>query len=196
MYVTKQFGGIEVICGSMFSGKSEELIRRIRRSQFAKQNIVVFKPVIDNRYSEECICSHNGNKVIAYSITKPLEIYEYIDSGTDIIAIDEVQFFDDSIVGICEQLAHKGYRVIVAGLDLDFRAMPFGPVPRLMALAESVTKLQAVCHVCGAPAWCSQRLIEGSPAPFNGEIIQVGATESYEARCRMHHEVPGKQLGS
>lgn len=176
----------------MFSGKSEELIRRIRRAQFAKQNIVAFKPMIDNRYDETCICSHNGNQVIAHAIDNSSEIFDYITDETDVVAIDEVQFFDEGIVEIIEKLAHKGYRVIVAGLDLDFRAMPFSFVPRIMAMAEKVTKLQAICHTCGAPAWCSQRLIEGEPAPFYSAIIQVGAAESYEARCRTHHEVPGK----
>lgn len=192
MYVMKQSGWIEVICGSMFSGKSEELIRRIRRAQFARQNVVVFKPTIDNRYSEESICSHNGNQIVAIPITDSIDIFKYVTFETDLIGIDEVQFFDDNIVEVIVQLANKGYRVVVAGLDLDFRGVPFGPVPALMAMAESVTKLQAVCHVCGSPAWCSQRLVNGSPAPYESSIIQVGAAESYEARCRHHHVVPGK----
>ncbi len=192
MYVMKQTGWIELICGSMFSGKSEELIRRVRRAQFAKQRIAVFKPAIDNRFSEEHVCSHNGNQVNAIPVAHSIDIFKHITFETDLIAIDEIQFFDQDIVEVVTQLANKGYRVIVAGLDLDFRGMPFGPVPALMALSESVTKLQAVCHVCGAPSWCSQRLIDGKPAPFDSSIIMVGASESYEARCRHHHEVPGK----
>jgi len=193
MYVMKQSGWVEVICGSMFSGKSEELIRRVRRAQFAKQRIVVFKPGIDNRYSDENVCSHNGNQIVAISVSKSMEIFEHITFETDLIAIDEIQFFDENIVEVVNQLANKGYRVVVAGLDMDFRGIPFGPVPALMATAESVTKLQAVCHVCGSPAYCSQRLIDGKPAPYDGSVIQVGAAESYQARCRHHLEVPGKE---
>ena len=192
VYVTNQSGWIELICGSMFSGKSEELIRRVRRVQFAKQKVVVFKPQIDNRYSDKNICSHNGNEVQAISVAHSDEIYHNISREIDVVAIDEVQFFDEGIVEIVSYLANDGYRVIVAGLDLDFRGEPFTPVPELMALAESVTKLQAVCHVCGSPAWCSQRLVDGEPASFDSSIIMVGAAESYEARCRHHHEVPGK----
>lgn len=192
MYVMKQSGWIEVICGSMFSGKSEELIRRVRRAQFARQNIVVFKPSIDNRYSDENVCSHNGNQIIAISISNSIDIFKHVTFETDLVAIDEIQFFDENIVEVVVQLANKGYRVVVAGLDLDFRGVPFGSVPSLMAMAESVTKLQAVCHVCGSPAWCSQRLVDGKPAPYDGSIIQVGAAESYEARCRHHHVIPGK----
>jgi len=189
MYVMKQFGWIELICGSMFSGKSEELIRRVRRAQFAKQKIAVFKPNIDDRYSEDNICSHNGTQIVAISVASSKEILQHITRKIDVIAIDEVQFFDEEIVSVVNQLANDGYRVIVAGLDLDFRGEPFTPVPELMALAESVTKLQAVCHVCGAPAWCSQRLINGEPAPYDSSVIMIGAAESYEARCRHHHEV-------
>jgi thymidine kinase len=175
----------------MFSGKSEELIRRVRRAQFAKQNIQVFKPVIDNRYSEESVVSHNGTNVIAKPVEKSADIIPHVTADVDIVAIDEVQFFDENIVHVVQALSNRGHRVIVAGLDQDFRGEPFGAVPELMALAESVTKLQAVCTVCGSPASRTQRLIDGRPASYHDPIILVGASESYEPRCRHHHEVPG-----
>ncbi|APH03366.1 thymidine kinase [Bacillus weihaiensis] len=191
MYVMKQSGWLEVICGSMFSGKSEELIRRVRRSQFAKQEVKVFKPAIDNRYSEEEVVSHNGTAIICKPVASSTDILEYISEKTDVIAVDEVQFFDEKIVDILSLLANQGYRVIAAGLDQDFRGEPFSVVPKLMAIAESVTKLQAVCSVCGSPASRTQRLINGKPASYDDPIILVGASESYEPRCRHHHEVPG-----
>lgn len=190
MYVMKQSGWVEVICGSMFSGKSEELIRRVRRSQFAKQKIVVFKPKIDNRYSKEAVVSHNGTSFIAIPISHSNDIFQYIDAEVDVIAIDEVQFFDKEIVNVIQKLAYSGYRVITAGLDQDFRGEPFGQMPALLAIAEQVTKLQAVCSVCGSPASRTQRLINGNPASYHDPIILVGASEAYEPRCRHHHEVP------
>ncbi|WP_035020148.1 thymidine kinase [Anoxybacillus flavithermus] len=190
MYVMKQSGWIEVICGSMFSGKSEELIRRVRRAQFAKQEVKVFKPAIDNRYSEEAVVSHNGTSVIAIPVSCASDIRKHITTHTDVVAIDEVQFFDEHVVDVVQQLADEGYRVIVAGLDQDFRGEPFGPVPTLMSIAESVTKLQAVCTVCGSPASRTQRLINGRPASYYDPVILIGASESYEPRCRHHHEVP------
>ncbi|GEN81721.1 thymidine kinase [Sporosarcina luteola] len=190
MYVAMQGGWIEVICGSMFSGKSEELIRRVRRAQFAKQKIAVFKPEIDDRYSEEAVVSHNGTTVIATPIAESAQIEQFIKDDYDIIAIDEAQFFDEGIVDVVMELADRGFRVIVAGLDQDFRGEPFGPMPQLMAVAENVTKLQAVCTVCGSPASRTQRLINGQPAGYDDPIILVAASEAYEARCRMHHEVP------
>ncbi len=190
MYVTMQGGWIEVVCGSMFSGKSEELIRRIRRSQFAKQKIAVFKPEIDDRYSEEAIVSHNGATVIANPVSHSNQINDFIKEEYDVIAIDEAQFFDEGIVEVVMELADRGFRVIVAGLDQDFRGEPFGPMPKLMAIAELVTKLQAVCTVCGSPSSRTQRLINGNPAGYNDPIILVGASEAYEPRCRQHHEVP------
>lgn len=193
MYEMKQSGWMELICGSMFSGKSEELIRRVNRAQFAKQKAVVFKPALDNRYAEEAVVSHNGTSVIAKPISHSTEIFKNLDDNLDIIAIDEVQFFDEEIVEVAQHLADSGYRVILAGLDQDFRGEPFGPVPFLMSLAESVTKLQAVCAVCGSAASRTQRLINGAPASFHDPVILVGASESYEARCRHHHEVPGKK---
>lgn len=194
MYESKQAGWMELICGSMFSGKSEELIRRVRRTQFARQKTVVFKPAIDNRYAEEAVVSHNGTSVMAKSIVKSTDILLHIDKDLDVIAIDEVQFFDEKIVEVAQQLADSGYRVILAGLDQDFRGEPFGPVPTLLSLAENITKLQAVCAVCGSPASRTQRLINNEPANYNDPIILVGASESYEPRCRHHHEVPGMKL--
>ncbi|PLS18355.1 thymidine kinase [Bacillus sp. M6-12] len=192
MYVMKQTGWIEVICGSMFSGKSEELIKRVRLAQFAKQNIAVFKPVLDNRYAEESVVSHNGNSVMAKPVALSTDIFANLEEGLDIIAIDEVQFFDEEIIEVAQHLADSGYRVILAGLDQDFRGEPFGPMPALLSVAESVTKLQAVCAVCGSPSSRTQRLINGAPASFDDPVILVGASEAYEPRCRHHHEVPGK----
>jgi thymidine kinase len=190
MYVMNHHGWVEVICGSMFSGKSEELIRRVRRAQFAKQQIVVFKPQIDNRYSDEAVVSHNGTAFTAIPISKSSEIFNHIHPDIDVIAIDEVQFFDTEIVKVIQHLANSGYRVIAAGLDQDFRGEPFGPMPEIMAIAELVSKLQAVCAVCGSPASRTQRLINGEPASYDDPIILVGASEAYEPRCRHHHEVP------
>lgn len=186
-------GWIEVICGSMFSGKSEELIRRIRRAQFAKQTIAVFKPSIDDRYMLDAVVSHNGNSIKAKPVESATEIMSYVNDSIDVIAIDEAQFFDEEIIGVTRHLADKGFRVIVAGLDQDFRGEPFGPMPELMAMAEEVTKLQAVCTVCGMAASRTQRLINGKPAAYDDPVILVGAKEAYEARCRAHHEVPGRK---
>lgn len=192
MYIMKQSGWLELICG-MFSGKSEELIRRVKRATYAKQEVKVFKPAIDNRYSEEAVVSHNGTSMTSHVISSSAEIWDHISESTDVIAVDEVQFFGESIIDDLSMLADKGYRVIAAGLDMDFRGEPFGVVPDLMAVAESVTKLQAVCSVCGSPASRTQRLIDGKPASYDDPVILVGASESYEARCRHHHEVPKKQ---
>ncbi|WP_449538084.1 thymidine kinase [Ferdinandcohnia sp. Marseille-Q9671] len=196
MYIMKHSGWLEVICGSMFSGKSEELIRRVRRTEFAKQSVQVFKPQIDNRYSDNSVVSHNGTSFVALPISKSTEILEVVSADTDVVAIDEVQFFDDDIVEVVQVLANRGHRVIVAGLDQDFRGEPFGKVPELLSLAELVTKLQAVCSVCGSPSSRTQRLINGQPASYHDPVILVGASESYEPRCRHHHEVPGKPLAA
>lgn len=190
MYATVQGGWIEVVCGSMFSGKSEELIRRVKRAQFAKQKIAVFKPEIDYRYSKEEVVSHNGTKVIAIPVASSEHIREFDKTGYDIIAIDEVQFFDEGIIETVMELADAGFRVILAGLDQNFRGEPFGPMPQLLAIAEHITKLQAVCMVCGSPASRTQRLVNGQPAGYDDPIVLVAASESYEARCRQHHEVP------
>lgn len=192
MYVMKQSGWLEVICGSMFSGKSEELIRRLCRAQYGKLSVAVFKPMIDNRYADDSVVSHNGTSIIAHPIKKAEEIFQRIDDSTDVVGIDEVQFFDEQIISITDELANRGIRVIVAGLDTDFRGVPFGPMPKLIAMSEAVTKLNAICPICGSPASRTQRLINGKPASFDDPIIMVGASESYEPRCRHHHEVPNK----
>ena len=189
MYRPVNHGYIEVVIGPMYSGKSEELIRRLRRAKIAKQNVVVFKPQIDNRYSKEDVVSHNGDSINAIPISNAKEIYNHIDNKTQVVGIDEVQFFDEEIVEIAMNLADKGIRVIAAGLDMDFKGEPFGPTPKLLAGAEFVDKIQAICSVCGQPATRSQRLIDGKPARYDDPIIQVGAVESYEARCRKCHVV-------
>ncbi|MFS0750280.1 thymidine kinase [Oceanobacillus sp. 1P07AA] len=190
MYVMKQNGWVELICGSMFSGKSEELIRRVRRATYAHINVRVYKPAIDDRYDDKAIVSHDGTSTMARPIHDAVEILEDVDEHVEIVGIDEVQFFDNNVVDVIEELANRGVRVIIAGLDLDFRGEPFEPVPKIMALAESVTKLNAICPICGSPASRTQRLIDGKPASYNDPIILVGASESYEPRCRHHHEVP------
>jgi len=189
MRESRNTGWIEVICGSMFSGKSEELIRRVRRVQIANKKVQVFKPTIDNRYAVQYIYSHNGTKVEAINITRPKDILESIEPDTEVIAIDEAQFYDDDIVSICQELADQGKRVIIAGLDQDFRGEPFGPIPKLLAIAEYVNKLQAICIVCGNTASRTQRLVNGQPAKYSDPTILIGAKESYEARCRKCHVV-------
>ena len=154
--------------------------------------IIAFKPTIDDRYDKTAIASHDGAKYEAYAIKNAQFILELVKQDTQVVAIDEIQFFDMSIVKICEELADRGIRVIAAGLDLDFKGEPFGPMPELLARAEFVTKLSAVCTVCGCAATRTQRLIDGKPADFNDPIIKVGAKENYEARCRKHHIVPNK----
>lgn len=183
-------GSIEVICGSMFSGKTDELIRRLRRATIAKQKVQVFKPAIDNRYDVQKVTSHAGNEFDALPINDSHEIPGLIQAGTTVVAIDEAQFFDPAIVEIVEKLADQGLRVIIAGLDMDFRGEPFGCMPVLMAIAERVDKLQAICMVCGEPACRTQRLVDGKPAHYDQPVVVVGASELYEARCRKHHEVP------
>lgn len=193
MMYYKHDGWIEFICGSMFSGKSEELIRRINRANYAKQKVQTFKPVIDSRYSNIAVVSHNGNQIKANPVKNSSEILLGVKEDTSVVAIDEIQFFDDGIVEVCENLADQGIRVLCAGLDLDFRGETFGPSPALLAKAEFVTKLQAICVKCGGPASRTQRLINNKPANYNDPVIMVGASESYEARCRHCHEVPGKE---
>lgn len=192
MHLTSKEGWLEVVCGSMFSGKSEELIRRVRRASYGKQKIQVFKPLLDNRYSADEVVSHNGTKVLAMPVKFATNILDSISADTQVVAIDEVQFFDELVIEVVQHLADRGLRVIVAGLDQDFRGEPFGPVPVLMSLAESVTKLQAICMSCGSPASRTQRLIDGRPASYHDPIILVGASEAYEPRCRHCHEVPNK----
>ncbi len=185
-------GSIEVVCGSMFSGKTEELIRRLRRATIAKQKVQVFKPAIDNRYTTEKVKSHAGMDIDARPILSSAEILKQLDPETTVVGVDEAQFLDAGIVPIVRSLADRGIRVIIAGLDQDFRGEPFGSMPLLMAFAERVDKLQAICMVCGEPATRTQRLVNGNPARYDDPVVIVGAAEMYEARCRTHHEVPGK----
>lgn len=193
MYTEEQQGYIEVICGSMFSGKTEELIRRVRRAQIARQQVQVFKPALDDRYGVEHVTSHNGVNVEAVSVNKASDILDLIEPTTRVVAIDEAQFFDEAICAVCDALTGRGVRVIVAGLDMDFRGEPFGPVPLLLARAEKVDKLRAICVVCGREASRTQRLINGQPATFEDPVIMVGAKEAYQARCRHCHQVPRAQ---
>ncbi|MBC7237344.1 MAG: thymidine kinase [Chloroflexi bacterium] len=174
----------------MFSGKSEELIRRVNRAQIARQKVQVFHHALDQRYDASCIRSHSGVRVEATIARDAAEVLHLVEPDTQVVAIDEVQFFDPAIADVCQALADSGRRVIVAGLDMDFRGEPFGPMPRLIAQAEIVDKLQAICMVCGAPASRTQRLINGQPAFYEDPIIMVGASEVYEARCRACHQVP------
>jgi thymidine kinase len=184
-------GWIEVICGSMFSGKTEEMIRRVRRARIAKQKVQVFKPAIDTRYEAILqVKSHNGLGHDAIPATTSADILNNVATDTTVVGIDEVQFFDMDVIRVATQLAKRGVRVIVAGLDMDFRGEPFGPMPQLMAEAEHVDKLHAICVVCGADASRTQRLIDGRPANYDDPIILVGGSESYEARCRQCHQVP------
>lgn len=183
-------GTVEVICGSMFSGKTEELIRRLRRATIARQKVQVFKPAIDARYNASKVTSHSGADFEALPIDKSADILTHLEKSTTVVAIDEAQFFDDQLVSIVQKLANNGMRVIVAGLDSDFRGEPFGCMPILLSIAEEVTKLHAICMVCGEEASRTQRLVNGAPAHYNDPIVIVGASEMYEARCRTHHEVP------
>lgn len=183
-------GIVEVITGSMFSGKTDEMIRRLRRATIARQKVQVFKPGIDNRYMAESVTSHAGTSFEAIPVEKSSEILDLLEKDTTVVAIDEAQFYDDGIVALVQQLADRGLRVLVAGLDTDFRAEPFGCMPAIIAQAERVDKLQAICMICGEPASRTQRLVNGKPARYNDPVIIVGASEMYEARCRNHHEVP------
>jgi thymidine kinase len=192
VYQRQDNGWIEVICGSMFSGKTEELIRRVRRAQIARQKVQVFKPRLDDRYQFERVASHTGMHLDAIVVGEAREIPQLVAPDTTVVVIDEGQFFDWTIADVCNLLADNGRRVIIAGLDLDFRGEPFGPMPLLMAQAERVDKLQAICVVCGAPASRTQRLINSKPASYTDPVIMVGAEEVYEARCRHCHQVPKK----
>ena len=194
MYNQYREGWLEVICGCMFAGKTEELIRRINVLSYARKNILVFKPKIDDRYSTTEIASHAGSKVPCIVISEAKEILNHVNYDTDVVAIDEVQFFDEDVVDICEYLADSGLRVMVAVLDKDFRGEPFGVLPDLLTRAEFVTKLTAVCAKCGAPATRTQRIINGKPASFNDPIVLVGAKEAYEPRCRHCHEIVEKPI--
>ncbi len=183
-------GSIEVVCGSMFSGKTDELIRRLVRAVIAKQKVQVFKPAIDVRYAIEKVTSHTGSNFDAIPVEQASEIRAKLEADTTVVGIDEAQFFDAEIVPLVQELAGRGIRVIIAGLDMDFRGEPFGPMPILMSMAERVDKLHAICMVCGDEASRTQRLVNGKPARYDDPVVIVGASELYEARCRKHHEVP------
>lgn len=189
MYGKPSSGWIEVVCGSMFCGKTEELIRRVRRAQIARQKVQVFKHSLDARYAEREVASHNGMQLEAAPVESTAQLEALIEPDTTVVAIDEGQFFDNGLETLCERLADEEVRVIVAGLDMDFRGEPFGPIPQLLARAERVDKLQAICVVCGGPASHTQRLIDGRPAAYDDPVIMVGANEVYQARCRGCHEV-------
>lgn len=181
-------GWIEVIVGPMFSGKSEELIRRVNRAVIARQSVQVFKPAIDDRYDAVAVASHNGRKVEACAIHTVEDIRKRLEPSTQVIAIDEAQFLSSDLLQLAIDLADEDKRVVIAGLDLDFRGEPFGPIPHLLAHAEIVDKLTAICH-CGRAATRTQRLIGGHPAHYDDPVILVGAAESYEPRCRSCHTV-------
>ncbi len=181
-------GWIEVICGCMFSGKTEELIRRLRRAQIARKKVAIFKPVVDDRYAPAEIVTHDRVSIESIPVRHPREILDR-GAAADVLGIDEVQFFDRSVVDVCQELAARGTRVIVAGLDTDYRAQPFDPIPELMAVAEYVTKTQAICVVCGNPASRTQRVVAG------GDRILVGGISAYEARCRRCYRPPEAESG-
>jgi len=190
-FTSPESGWIEVICGVMFSGKSEELIRRVRRAMIAKKNVQVFKSHLDARYAGiYTVSSHDGRTTEAVPVDTPEQIIRQLAPNTQVVAIDEAQFLDPSIIEVVTTLAKKGKRVILAGTDTDFRGEPFGPMPQLLAVAEVVDKLHAICVLCGGPASRNQRLVEGRPARYDSPVIQIGGTESYEARCRACHQVP------
>ena len=183
-------GWIEVITGCMFSGKTEELIRRVRRAEIAKQKVRVIKPKMDNRHDKEDVVSHSGAKFAAVCVDRPEMILTPSMSSVQVVAIDEAQFFAVStIVGVVEKLAREGKRVIIAGLDMDFRGEPFGAMPELLARAEKVDKLTAICTTCGGEATRTQRIVDGRPARYHDPILLIGAQDYYQARCRTHHVV-------
>ena len=186
-------GRLEVITGPMFCGKTDELLRRLRRAIIAKQKIQVFKPGFDIRYSSEKVTSHAGNEYNAHPVENISEVPTLLLDDVTLVAIDEAQFFGEQIIDVTQALVDKGIRVIVAGLDMDFRGEPFGQMPVLLAQAEIVDKLHAICMVCGGEATRTQRLVDGNPAYYDDPIIIVGASEMYEARCRIHHQVPRKE---
>jgi len=186
-------GRLEVITGPMFCGKTDELLRRLRRAIIAKQKIQVFKPGFDIRYSNEKVTSHAGNEYDATPLESTTEIFALLHNDVTLVAIDEAQFFDEEIIRVVQDLVEKGIRVIVGGLDMDFRGEPFGQMPLLLAQAEIVDKLHAICMVCGGEATRTQRLVDREPAYYDDPIIIVGASEMYEARCRIHHQVPNRK---
>jgi len=188
-----KIGKIEVITGCMFSGKSEELIRRLKRARIAKLQVQVFKPSIDTRFSNIEVVSHTGEKIQAEAVSSSIEILNKLSSTINVVGIDEAQFYDVEIIKVAREISRKGIRVILAGLDMDFRGEPFGPMGNLMAIADEVTKLHAICMVCGEEATMTQRLIEGIPAKYTDPVVLIGASERYEARCKLHHYVVSKE---
>lgn len=184
-------GSLTVVTGSMFSGKTEELIRQVHRARYARRTVQVFKPALDTRTDDLSIRSHSGLDHEAIAVADSAKLFAAVLPGTQVVAIEEVQFFDAGIVSVCTRLADNGNVVIASGLDMDFRGCPFGPVPALLALADTIVKLRAICARCGADAARSQRLIDGAPAPASAPTVLIGASEHYEARCRHCHEVPG-----
>ena len=185
-------GKIEVIYGCMFAGKTDELIRRINRMRANDQKTQIFKHAMDKRYGVTEIVSHDGIRVDAIPLTKAKDIYNWLGDDPAVVAIDEAQFFDDDITEVCELLANLGKHIILAGLNLDFRGEPFGPMPELIVRADRVTQLTALCKFCKEPATRTQRLVDGRPASYYDPVVQVGGTETYQARCRHCHEVPDK----
>ncbi len=190
MPTSQSKGRIEVICGCMFSGKTEELIRRVKRAQIARRRVQLLKSERDSRYSLNEIVTHYGLSQEAAIVRDSAQLRARVDPQADVVAIDDVQFFDDGIVAVCEELAHRGKRVIAAGLDLDFKGESFSPMAALLAKAEVVDKLRAICVVCGEDATRTQRLIDGEPAAWDDPLLIVGASEVYQARCRRCHQVP------
>lgn len=190
--MSKNIGSVEIITGSMFCGKTDEMIRRLRRATIAKQKVQVFKPDIDIRYDEAKVVSHAGSHFDAIPVQSSEDIRKNLAQDTTVVAIDEAQFLDEGIIDLVNELAESGIRVIVSGLDLDFRGEPFGPMPVLISQAEEVSKLHAICMVCGKDASRTQRLVNGSPANYDDPVVIVGADELYEARCRKCHQVPGR----
>ena len=189
-------GWIEVVAGVMFSGKSEELLRRVRRATIARKRVQVFKSLLDDRYAGLYrVSSHDGRTAEAIPVDSSRQIALRVDPSAQVVAIDEAQFLDAGVVALATSLAERGRRVVLAGTDTDFRGEPFGAMPQLMAVAEVVTKLHAICVLCGSPASRNQRLIAGRPAPYESPTIMVGGTESYEARCRACHQVPRRDAG-
>ena len=186
--MTFPVGSLTVIVGSMFSGKTEEMIRRVRRATYARKRVQIFKHALDTRSEPEEIRSHAGVRITAAPVASSEDLLERIEAGTDLVAVEETQFFDGGVVDALQGLADRGVEVIASGLDLDFRGRPFGPMPALLSVADEVVKLRAICTICGRDASRTQRLVNGEPAPPSAPTILVGASEHYEARCRHHHE--------
>jgi thymidine kinase len=187
-------GILEVICGPMFSGKSEELIRRLRRAKIAQQKVVSFNPHSDTRTALHSISSHNGTSLEAITISNPLTIPNHVNFDVEVVGIDEVQFFSPEIINVVFDLVEQGKRVIVSGLNLDFKGVPFGTIPTFMAIADTITKLSAICILCGSDAYLSQRIVDGVPAKYDDPIVKPGAEEAYQARCRSCHIIDKKPV--